>query len=248
MKRDLISQIAAVDVSQYPNVHDYEDEIDALLWVLKVAADSGVAPTLSAAEVAELLVDAYRRDMTRQRAAALLARGGGLVAEKRVKGELTYLLLKKGVDRLLLNGGGVLVVDPEQAYSALQRLDKILGSLKGEVLLCDPYVSDRTLAQLTSIPRACQIKLLTMKVSDAAQFRIKRQAYDAQYGNLEIRVDSAGTIHDRYIVDDAAMWSLGTSLNHIGKKQSIIVNLGPDLRTAIKAAFMARWNTAKTWT
>ncbi len=239
--------MAALDVSNYPDVHAYEDDTDALLWVLKVAADGGIASALSPAEASEVLVEVYRRDMTRQRAATLFRQARGLVSEKRLAGEATFLLLKNGADRLLMNGGGVLVVDPTQAFTALQRLDRILESLKGEVLLCDPYAGDKTLVQLATVPAGCRIKLLTLNVSAPAQFRIKLQAYGTQYGNLEVRLDSAGTIHDRYLVDDNKMWSLGTSLSGIGKTQSIIVNLGSDLRNAMEAAFMARWNRAKTW-
>src|SRR5438874_4335099 len=69
--RSLAAGMTAVDVSNYPDVHAYEDDTDALLWVLKVAADGGVAWSLSAAEASEVLVEVYRRDMTRQRATAL---------------------------------------------------------------------------------------------------------------------------------------------------------------------------------
>ncbi len=234
-------------MSQYPDVHSYSDDLDALLWVIMVVGESGLVATLTAAQASELLVEVFRRDMTRQRAAFLFRGAKGLVAEKVVGKDTTYMLLKKGADRLLLNGGGVLVVEPAQAFTALQRFDGILASLKGDVLLCDPWVNDKTLTQLATIPAACCIKLLTLNVSDPAQFRGKLQAYIKQYGNLEVRIDGAGTIHDRYLIDDATLWSLGTSLSGIGKKQSLIVKLGGDLRAVMKPGFMARWNTAKVW-
>jgi|SRR5882672_1750408 len=246
--RSLITALAAVDVSAYPDLHGYEDELDAVLWVLKVAGDSGVAPALTAAQAADLLVEVFRRDMSRQRAAFLFRGAKGLVAEKVVGKDTTYMLLKKGLDRLMLNGGGVLVVEPSQAFTALQRFDGILASFKGDVLLCDPYVNDKTLTQLATVPVASPIKVLTLNVSDPAQFRGKLQAYMKQYGNLEMRIDGAGTIHDRYLIDDVTLWSLGTSLSGIGKKQSLIVKLGGDLRAVMKAGFTARWSTAKVWT
>jgi len=243
----LVASFATLDVSRYPDVHSYADDLDALLWVLMVVGESGVAATVTAAQASELLVEVFRRDMTRQRAAHLLRGAKGLVAEKALGKDTTYLLLKKGVDQVLMNGGGVLVVEPEQAFTALQRLDGILVSFKGDVLLCDPYVDDKSLTRLATIPVACRIKLLTLKVSDPAHFRGKLQAYIKQYGNLEVRTDTAGTIHDRYLIDDGTLWSLGTSLSNIGKKQSLIVKLGGDLRAVMKPGFMARWNTAKVW-
>src|SRR5207253_2602558 len=98
--RSLVAAAEAIDVSAYPDVHAYEDELDALLWVLKVTGDNDVATAVSAAQAAELLVEVYRRDMTRQRAAALLRGAKGLVAERKNGAESTYLLLKNGSDRV----------------------------------------------------------------------------------------------------------------------------------------------------
>ena len=244
----LVETFDAVDVSQYPDVHSYADDLDALLWVLMVAAKSVANGSLTASQVCGILRDVYGRDVSRQRAATLLGSAKGLVAVKRPDREAVFRIMKKGEERVLAAGGSVLVVEPDQAFTALQRLDTILASLQGEVLLCDPYVDDKTLVHLTTVPKASPIKLLTMNLSDPPKFRTKLQAYQREYGSLEIRTDAAGNLHDRYLIDDRTMWSLGQSLSGVGKKQTLIVKQGEDLRAAMRAVFKARWNSARAWT
>src|SRR6266516_6381349 len=178
----LSESFRALDVTEYPDVHAYTDDLDALLWVLKVAADKGVATSLTAAQASEVLTDVFARDVSRQRAATLLRAAKGLVVAKRTAREAMYVIMKKGTDRLMTTGGGVLVVEPSRAFTALQRLDKLLGALKGAILLCDPYVDEKTLVHLTTIPKASHIRLLTVNVSDPPKFRTKLQAYDRENG------------------------------------------------------------------
>jgi hypothetical protein len=244
----LTETFAGADVSKYPDVHSYSDDLDALLWVLMVAAKSGSNDWLTASHVCGILRDVYGRDVTRQRAANLLGGAKGLVAAKRPDREAVFRIMKKGEERVLAAGGSVLVVEPDKAFTALQRLDTILGSLEGEVLLCDPYVDDKTLVHLTMVPKVSRIRVLTVNVSDPPRFRTKLQAYEREYGNVEIRTDAAATLHDRYLIDDRTMWSLGQSLNGVGKKQTLIVRQGEDLRAAMRGVFKARWNGARAWT
>ncbi len=245
---DLVEAYEAVDVSQYPDVHSYAEDLDALLWVLMVAVKGSAKGSLTAAQVCGILRDVYGRDVSRQRAATLLGGARGLVAMKRPRREAVFKIMKKGEERVLAAGGSVLVVEPDKAFTALQRLDTILRSLEGEVLLCDPYVDDKTLVHLTTVAKVSRIKMLTMNVSDPPRFRTKLQAYQREYGNLEIRTDATASLHDRYLIDDRTMWSLGQSLNGVGKKQTLIVKQGDDLRAAMREVFKARWNSAKAWT
>jgi hypothetical protein len=236
-----------VDVSDYPDVHSYSDDLDALLWVLMVAAKSGSNDSLTASQVCGILRDVYGRDVTRQRAATLLGGARGLVTTKRPDREAVFRIMKKGEERVLAAGGNVLVVEPDKAFTALQRLETILGSLEGEVRLCDPYVDDKTLVHLTTVPKVSPIKILTVNISEPPKFRTKLQAYQREYGNVEIRTDAAADLHDRYLLDDRSMWSLGQSLNGVGKKQTLIVKQGQDLSAAMRTVFNARWNRAKVW-
>lgn len=244
----LSDQLKDADLSSFRDVHGLTDELDQLLWVLYVARSTGVAEGLTASQAAESLRDAFGIAITRQRAAALLASADGFVAVRRRTREAEYAIMKKGVDRVSGSGDGVLVVEPSQAFTALQRVESILQSLAGDVLICDPYVDDKTLVHLTSVATTASIKLLTQQVSDPARFRIRMQAYSREFGNLEIRIDAKGDLHDRYVIDQSTMWSFGQSLNGIGKKQTIVVRQGVEIADAMRKAFMARWNVASKWT
>lgn len=71
------------------------------------------------------------------------------------------------------------------------------------------------------------------------------KAFEREHGvELEVRKALAGVLHDRYAIDDSGMLMFGTSLNGLGLKQSFVVTLGEDLRSAALAAFEATWDTA----
>jgi len=90
-----------------------------------------------------------------------------------------------------------------------------------------------------------EIRLLTVNIARTQVFARDLAAFRKEHGNkIEVRQAAAGTLHDRYAVDDARMLLFGTSLNGIGKKQSFIVELGQDVRVTVMAAFDAAWAAA----
>ncbi len=143
-------------------------------------------------------------------------------------------------------GGSVLLVEPERAYSGVRAFDKLLAALSGDIRICDPYVDDKTVEVLTAIRTTCQIRLLTKNVQNPARLRRHYQAYQREYGNLEIRVHPTANLHDRYIVSEQNMYLVGQSLNGIGKKQTFIVETGSDLRDQMIRYFEQLWGSATT--
>jgi hypothetical protein len=155
--------------------------------------------------------------------------------------------MKPGMDRIIGQQSDVLLIDPAKAFSTAQKLEKLLGSLQGDVLICDPYVDDKTLIALTTIPTASAIHLLTLNVNDEAKFRSRLGSYQREYANLEVRVSATKDLHDRYMIDNTRMWLVGTSLNGIGKKQSFVVAVGSDIRVVTEKEFRRRWNLGAQW-
>jgi len=53
-------------------------------------------------------------------------------------------------------------------------------------------------------------------------------------------------LHDRYryILHEEGMLLLGTSLNGFAKKQSFVVSLGSDIKSATETAFNRMWASA----
>lgn len=243
----LIGQFQRVDVSGYPDIHLLSDDIDAVLWILLVGHEKAGQDTMSAAEVAEVSTRVYRRGLTRQRVASIMASAKDLVSRSGRATPARFLVLRPGIERIRGQNTSVTLVDPAASFTAIRTLEDILGSVSGAVLLCDPYVDDKTLLVLSAVPTRSVIKLLTLNISEPAQFRRKLQAYNQQYGNLEVRTSAKNDLHDRYFLDADRMWIVGQSLNGIGKKQTFIIAVGADVRLATEKAFEHRWNSAAKW-
>ena len=56
----------------------------------------------------------------------------------------------------------VVFVRPEEALTGIRSVQAILGSAKGAVSICDPYVDGRSLDLLTDITEATSLRLLSM--------------------------------------------------------------------------------------
>ncbi len=92
---------------------------------------------------------------------------------------------------------------------------------------------------------ASSIKLLTSNVLKETKLRRDFTAYDKEYTcKLEIRVSPNVMLHDRYILHADGMLLMGASLNGFAKKQSFVVSVGPDIRTATERAFNQVWTSA----
>jgi hypothetical protein len=242
-----LHQFRDVNTASYPDIHLFHDDLDAVLWTLLVADEQLGFSSMTAAHVAEVLTHVYRRNLTRQRAAALLASAKGFVARRTKASQTTYTIMKRGADRVRTQADAIILIDPLHTFSSLRRLNQILEALSGNVLLCDPYIDDKTILALTAVPKGSPVKLLTLNISDPPQFRRNLHAYRREYGNLEIRVSNTKDLHDRYIIDDASMWLLGQSLNGIGKKQTFLVLVGANIRQLVSDGFLRRWNSASLW-
>ena len=101
--------------------------------------------------------------------------------------------------------------------------------------------------QLDSCSKSVRVKLLTQNIRDSGKLRRLTAAAASTLGALEVRTAPPKTLHDRYIVDDAAMVILGTSLNGFGKKQSFLIRAGADFRSVMVREFDRIWASATTW-
>lgn len=244
---DIVDRYQKVDIGEYPDVHLLADDLDVVLWVMLVGSEKLGLTEMTAAQVADVATHGFLRPLSRQHATAMLTSANGAVIRKPRSSPVRFVLMKWGINRIREQQMDVLLIDPMKAFTASQRLDELLNGLKGYVLLCDPYVDDNTLVVLSSISTSCGIKLLTLNISDPAKFRQRFVAYTKEFGNVELRVSSTPDIHDRYLIDASRMWLIGTSLNGIGKKQSFIITVGPDVRGLTEQGFNKRWNQSTKW-
>lgn len=221
------------------------DERTLSLWVLAAAEKAG-EPIMTAAEISTVLRDTYKIALARQKIQALLADERHTVARRKKAGVRAYQIMQAGIDEVMTSASAsVVFVEPKQALSKIRETEEILSGLQGMLSVCDPYVDGRTLDFLATCECATAIRLLTVNISKPNRFTRDVTAFNKEHaGKLEVRIAIQKDLHDRYIIHDDGLLLLGTSLNGLGKKQSFVVALGPDIRTDVFAAFESRWQAA----
>jgi len=100
------------------------------------------------------------------------------------------------------------------SYSAQRMVIKIMKSANNSIVIIDPYLDDTIFDYIDLIDTKIYIKLVTSKV--------KKMFEKLLYGLMNIRENvnakKSEGFHDRYIIiDEKEIWSLGTSINYIGK-------------------------------
>ncbi len=119
----------------------------------------------------------------------------------------------------------------------------MLGDLRGDIRVCDPYVDGATIDMLTHFDQAKSIRLLSMNIKDKGGIARDAKAFIAEHGKpLEIRLGPKGHLHDRYVIHNDGMLLVGTSLNSIGLKQSFVASLGEDIRASVLRSFDEAWS------
>jgi hypothetical protein len=128
----------------------------------------------------------------------------------------------------------------EEAAAFVQDL---LRTARTRVMIADPYLASLQLSQFLYAlhGRGVDVKLLTTKEAFSPEkpatkmdmlldFKHSLQELE-QYQSLKpsVRVFSASSLHDRFLVVDDDVWMVGNSLNALGEKASMVVRLpNPD--------------------
>lgn len=112
-----------------------------------------------------------------------------------------------------------LIIKEDKVFDALTILSEIISKANKEIVLIDPYTSDRTLNLLKYKKDGVAIKLIT---SDKG--RLSKQDVDifnSEHAGLSLYINNK--YHDRYlIIDDLIFYHLGSSINYLGNKFSQI--------------------------
>jgi hypothetical protein len=202
--------------------------------------------TAAPAEVASLCRDHLGINLSRQKVEGILSTRRDLAARRRIEGRWRYQIMRAGVEYASGASAGVLFVAPERALTQLRAVQDLLGSLEGVLRICDPYLSPRSLDFVVQCIKASDIRVLTGQVSGRSTFVGDLKATQSQLGvPVEVRVAAGGILHDRYIIHDSGVVLIGTSLNGLGNKQSVVVALGEDMRTLLLTAFDGIWAGAQ---
>lgn len=125
---------------------------------------------------------------------------------------------------------------------AMYFIQDLLRAARSRVIIADPYLGALQLGQfLYAVHSEVSIALLTTKL--AFKPMCKQKNVETKLGLLEafrhsleelnkyqklvpnVRVISASSLHDRFLVVDNDVWFVGNSLNSLGEKASMIVKL-----------------------
>jgi hypothetical protein len=128
-----------------------------------------------------------------------------------------------------------------QVYTAFRALQLIFQQARSEVIVIDPYVDEQVLDHIAAIDPQIKVQLVTEHVKGifVAAYRKLLQ----QRGNLEVRV--AAHFHDRFIIlDGAVCYQLGSSINTLGSKATVIDRKSNTVRDGVLSEFSGLWPRA----
>jgi hypothetical protein len=155
-----------------------------------------------------------------------------------------YRLLEKG--RLLVSDEKkAILIEPSNSIQSMIDLQKYLSGLSGNIYICDPYIDHVSLDILSSCPSSSSLFVLSRNVKIDGKFKSLLPSFTTAGFKIEVRIAPNPILHDRYIIDDAEMIILGTSLNGFGKKQSFLIKVGTDIKQTMLIKFKELWSQSK---
>jgi hypothetical protein len=126
-----------------------------------------------------------------------------------------------------------------EVFTAFRALQRIFQQARTNVIIIDPYVDETELDHIAELNPSIEVKVITEHM--LGQFKTAYSKLQAQRGNVEVR--TAANFHDRFIIlDDKKCYQLGSSINHIGKKSTVIDGKNEPVRDKILAEFAKAWS------
>ena len=105
-----------------------------------------------------------------------------------------------------------------QTYTAYLYINKLLREAEKRIILIDGYLDDSSLEFFSNVSQNIEITLITHKVNRISEHILKR--FKKEFINTTIIENKS--FHDRFFIVDDAVYSIGTSLNNLGKKLATI--------------------------
>lgn len=144
-------------------------------------------------------------------------------------------------------GVELVYIEAGKPHTARKELRELIAPLAGEVHICDPYMGDRTLANLDSLLHRGPIQFLT---GSKARTRddVLLKDYQSEHSQVEFRRHGGGDLHDRYILTQDHLVLLGHGLKDLGGRESFGIRLGKDeaeeVIETVRREFDRRWSAA----
>jgi len=124
-----------------------------------------------------------------------------------------------------------------------KNLAKVLGQAINSLWICDPYMNEKIVEELSNVP-ATEMKLLTLKIKGL--FKQRLVAAKLQFPEKTIEAKISDKSHDRYyIIDKDQVWTLGTSYNQAGAKATLLSKIKNEKeKQRIISDFETWWSSA----
>jgi hypothetical protein len=222
------------------------------LAALSLAHDEAGVERVSVNELHEALRSADV-SVKREPLARALGHAGDKVTTSEVGGVTKYRVSVRGrPDAAAVLGAGdleLMYIDGSTPRTDRQELGKLLGDLKGDVRVCDPWYGVRSLETLELFPTKSSVKFMTARTNEKpAKVAGPMKDFKKERANMELRAAGPGELHDRYVLTDRKLMIVGHGLKDIGAKESFIVmierDLAPDLLGSVRLSFDEKWARA----
>lgn len=259
MGTEISRRFAEIDTSDFPDFYNYERSLEMSLWVLWVAKDELQTKKLTTEQIASTIRDVKEVSIEAKSVANSLNRAGDKIHTYHENGQVYFEIMKPGKDHLISQAkeGSIQVIyfEPDKRYASKRLLSKdILGNLKGELRIVDPYCSERTLDILTYIENE-HVKFLTrvdnIRKNGKERFLRELRDFKSEKPNVEFRNYPNTDIHDRYIISSDSLVILGHSIKDIGGRESFAITLNKDasknIVEAITENFNRRWKQSNAF-
>ncbi|WXG40452.1 MAG: hypothetical protein WED07_06495 [Candidatus Freyarchaeum deiterrae] len=249
---EISKRFAEIDASGYPDFYSYEKPLEMGLWILWVAKEELGIRSLTAEQIASIIIDIEEININAKSITLSFNRAGDKIHAYQEGGKVYFEIMKPGKDHLLSQAKegsiDILYFEPGKRYTSKRILSKnILGSLNGELRIVDPYCGVRTLDILENVKNEV-VRFLT----NIEKLRNKKSSFlrhlkdfKSERPNIEFRSYTLGDIHDRYIISSECLVILGYSIQNLGAKESFAIILNKNTCENIVEALIENFD--KRW-
>jgi hypothetical protein len=253
-KRSLLSTFETLDRGKKLLLAKLARPLDVCLIALKIAKDGASYSELTAEHI-EACLEIAGVAISKASIRSCLSRAGNRVKTHTVGPDRYYKLMTPGelaAEAALQEGSvDVVYIQGGTPRTARKTLEMTLAGLKGETIVCDPYIGSKSLDSLEFLKGATTVRFLTMHLPTAEKDFAHRLAdFKKQFGNFEFRqVNGTHRIHDRFLMDGDSLYFIGHGLKDIGNAQSFMIRLDTslvsDVCSQLKQNYMQQWGLAK---
>lgn len=235
-----------MSVATPPLPEDFQEPLQRVLALLVHSKEAGTK-WLTASQISASLLENHGISLHWRSIQTVLLANSAFAARRKRKRRWEFTITGPGREQVESGNNPIFFVNPTKAVKSVISLHEFFGDLKGSIRICDPYLDHLTMQHVEALTAATAIHLLTHKINNTPTLRAALTALGSTGKQVEVRRASSNILHDRYVIDDASMLILGTSLNSFGKKQCFVIRAGQDIRTSLLATFNQLWGAAAVW-